>query len=99
VIPEDLHYSNDHEWIRPIPDAEGDTVRIGITDYAQNSLGDIVCCALGFALAVKLGWRWSIAVFLMVEVVLLFWIRDSLLLEILMLIHPVNSIKGWQLGH
>ncbi|GGM13207.1 glycine cleavage system protein GcvH [Nakamurella endophytica] len=49
MIPQDLHYSSDHEWIRPAgPDAAGngdsdtDTVRIGITDYAQNSLGDIV---------------------------------------------------------
>lgn len=39
MIPQDLHYSSDHEWIRS---AGEDTVRIGITDYAQNSLGDIV---------------------------------------------------------
>lgn len=37
-IPENLHYSKDHEWIR----VEGDTGTIGITDYAQNSLGDVV---------------------------------------------------------
>lgn len=37
-VPEDLHYSKDHEWVR----VEGDTATIGITDYAQNSLGDIV---------------------------------------------------------
>jgi len=37
-IPEDLHYSKDHEWVR----VEGDVVVIGITDYAQNSLGDVV---------------------------------------------------------
>jgi glycine cleavage system H protein len=52
VIPEDLHYSSDHEWIRTLEGAEGtaasaDTdgitvARLGITDYAQNSLGDIV---------------------------------------------------------
>lgn len=39
MIPEDLRYSTDHEWVRT---AGEDTVRIGITDYAQNSLGDIV---------------------------------------------------------
>jgi len=39
VIPEDLHYSSDHEWIRS---TDSGTVRIGITDFAQNSLGDIV---------------------------------------------------------
>ena len=37
-IPEDLHYSRDHEWIR----VEGDVGTIGITDHAQNSLGDVV---------------------------------------------------------
>jgi glycine cleavage system H protein len=37
-IPDDLRYSSDHEWIR----TEGATVRIGITDYAQDALGDVV---------------------------------------------------------
>jgi glycine cleavage system H protein len=37
-VPEDLHYSKDHEWIR----VEGDTGTVGITDHAQNSLGDVV---------------------------------------------------------
>ena len=37
-IPEDLRYSSDHEWVR----VEGNEVRIGITDYAQDALGDVV---------------------------------------------------------
>ena len=37
-VPEDLHYSKDHEWVR----VDGDVAVIGITDYAQNSLGDVV---------------------------------------------------------
>ena len=37
-IPEELHYSKDHEWVR----VDGDIATIGITDYAQNSLGDVV---------------------------------------------------------
>jgi glycine cleavage system H protein len=37
-VPEDLHYSKDHEWVR----VEGDEAVIGITDYAQDSLGDVV---------------------------------------------------------
>jgi len=37
-VPEDLHYSKDHEWVR----VEGNEAVIGITDYAQNSLGDVV---------------------------------------------------------
>jgi glycine cleavage system H protein len=38
MYPEELRYSKDHEWIR----IDGDRGRIGITDYAQNQLGDIV---------------------------------------------------------
>jgi glycine cleavage system H protein len=37
-VPEDLHYSKDHEWVR----VDGNQAIIGITDYAQNSLGDVV---------------------------------------------------------
>ena len=37
-IPEDLKYTKDHEWIK----IEGDEALIGITDFAQNELGDIV---------------------------------------------------------
>lgn len=37
-IPSELKYTKDHEWIR----VEGDTVTIGITDFAQGELGDIV---------------------------------------------------------
>src|SRR5690625_581321 len=37
-LPEDLLYSEEHEWIKK----EGDKVRIGITDFAQSELGDIV---------------------------------------------------------
>jgi len=38
VIPEDLQYSEEHEWVR----IDGDIATIGITDYAQEQLGDIV---------------------------------------------------------
>jgi glycine cleavage system H protein len=38
LIPEDLGYSAEHEWVR----SGEDVVRVGITDYAQNALGDIV---------------------------------------------------------
>lgn len=37
-IPQDLHYTKDHEWIK----IEGDLATVGITDFAQNELGDIV---------------------------------------------------------
>ena len=37
-VPDDLKYTSDHEWVK----VEGDKVRIGITDYAQDALGDVV---------------------------------------------------------
>ena len=37
-VPDNLHYSKDHEWVR----VEGDTAVIGITDHAQEQLGDVV---------------------------------------------------------
>jgi glycine cleavage system H protein len=38
-IPADLHYTEEHEWVQKTGD---DTVRVGITDYAQSALGDVV---------------------------------------------------------
>jgi glycine cleavage system H protein len=38
-IPPDLHYTAEHEWVRR---TRNDTVRIGITDFAQSALGDVV---------------------------------------------------------
>lgn len=38
LVPGDLSYTSDHEWVR----VEGDIVRLGITDYAQDALGDVV---------------------------------------------------------
>lgn len=42
MIPEDLHYTKDHEWVRREADGDGELVRVGITDYAQDALGDVV---------------------------------------------------------
>ena len=42
MTPDDLKYSSDHEWVR----VDGETATIGITDYAQGELGDIVYVSL-----------------------------------------------------
>lgn len=68
---------------------EGDTI--------VNSLGDLLCALLGFLLARWLGLRYSIIVFLVFELILVLWIHDSLLLQILMLVRPITAIKLWQL--
>ncbi|WP_166396959.1 DUF2585 family protein [Rubrobacter marinus] len=67
-------------------------------DAIVNSLGDMAACALGFVLAYHLGARRTLALFLVMEVVLIAWIRDSLLLNVLMLIYPVEAIRTWQMG-
>ena len=48
MIPDDLRYTAEHEWIRIGGDADGgpDVATIGITDYAQDALGDIVYVSL-----------------------------------------------------
>jgi glycine cleavage system H protein len=45
MYPDDLSYTSEHEWVRDPGEAEG-SVRIGITDYAQDALGDIVYVSL-----------------------------------------------------
>jgi Protein of unknown function (DUF2585) len=67
-------------------------------DSIANSIGDLIACAAGFLIALKLGvWR-SLVFFVIVELLLLVWIRDGFLLNILMLIYPLDSIKAWQMG-
>lgn len=41
-IPEDLQYTSDHEWVR----ADGNQLKVGITDFAQDALGDVVYVGL-----------------------------------------------------
>lgn len=38
-VPEDLHYTEEHEWVKQLG---GSRIRIGISDYAQDQLGDVV---------------------------------------------------------
>jgi len=66
-------------------------------DTVINSFGDILCCVVGFIIAQRLGLRRSLIVFAALELVLIVWIRDSLLLEILMLVFPVDAIKALQM--
>ena len=52
-LPEDLKYTAEHEWVRA---TESHTLRVGITDYAQSALGDIVYVSLpGVGTAVSVG--------------------------------------------
>jgi hypothetical protein len=66
-------------------------------DTVVNSLGDITACTIGFLIARKLGlWR-ALIIFIATEAIVTIWIKDSLILEIIMLIHPIDALKTWQL--
>lgn len=66
-------------------------------DTIVNSFGDLVCAAVGFLVARKFGLRWSLVAFLAIEFVLMIWIRDGLLLQLVMLTQPIEAIKAWQM--
>jgi hypothetical protein len=65
-------------------------------DSIANTLGDLAACLAGFWIAQRIGWRWSAVIFVLVEVALLLTIRDSLLLTVVMLIYPSESLRQWQ---
>lgn len=67
-------------------------------DSIVNSLGDLVSCAAGFLFAATVPVWGGVATYLAIEFGMLVIIRDSLLLNILMLVHPVEAIKRWQQG-
>jgi Protein of unknown function (DUF2585) len=67
-------------------------------DSVANSITDIASCGVGFWIAWKLGFWRSLLFFAFTEVVLLLWIHDSLLLNIIMLVYPIEGIKQWQIG-
>jgi len=66
-------------------------------DSILNSMGDICSMMAGFALAHKLPVRITVIGAVLLDLALLFWIRDSLALNIIMLIHPIAAIKAWQM--
>ena len=75
------------------------TISLGyVGDSVLNSVSDVLMMSLGFLLASR--WRvWvSVAFVLAMEVGMLLWVRDNLTLNIIMLVHPIEAIKMWQMG-
>lgn len=66
-------------------------------DSVVNSVADVLAMMLGFWMARRLPVLASVAFIAVVEILLAVVIRDNLALNILMLIHPVDAIKQWQL--
>ena len=77
------------------------TISIGyVGDSILNSLSDIFMAMLGFFIAARTRVWISITIFVAVEIALLFWVRDNLTLNIIMLIYPISAIRAWQsVGH
>jgi hypothetical protein len=69
-------------------------------DTVINALGDVIACLLGALIARRIGLWWTLALFLLLEAALAVAIRDNLILNIVMLLWPIDAVKEWQLsGH
>ncbi|HAC89208.1 MAG TPA: hypothetical protein DCF63_01050 [Planctomycetaceae bacterium] len=64
-------------------------------DSIANSLVDVMACLLGYAITARIGW-WTVPLFLTVELAMVIAIRDCLVLNVLMLVWPIDAIKLWQ---
>ena len=67
-------------------------------DSVLNSVADIVACLVGFVLANRFRWWWTVAWVVATELLLAIVIRDNLTLNIVMLIWPIKAIRRWQMG-
>jgi hypothetical protein len=67
-------------------------------DSVLNSVGDILACLIGFVCAARLPTRVTVTAAVVLEAALTVWIRDSLLLNIVMLLYPIDAVRTWQLG-
>lgn len=67
-------------------------------DSILNSMSDIVFCATGFVIASKIRFWRSLILFIATETILVLTIHDSLLINILMLLYPIDAVKHWQMG-
>jgi hypothetical protein len=68
-------------------------------DSILNSVSDIGMMGLGFLLAWRANPWLTFAILVVMEVGCALWIRDNLTLNVIMLIHPFNAIKQWQMGN
>lgn len=75
------------------------TISLGyVGDSVLNSMGDVGFAAVGFLLASRLSGRMTALAIATLEVGQAFWIRDGVILNIIMLLYPIDAIRDWQSG-
>ncbi len=75
------------------------TIALGyVGDSVFNSVSDILFAALGFLFAWRVRPWVTVAVILAMEIGTALWMRDNLTLNIVMLLHPIDAIKDWQMA-
>ena len=67
-------------------------------DSIVNAIGDVFAMIVGFLFAYRARIWMSVMLFIAMEAMLIYLIRDSLMINIIMLIHPIDAIKTWQSG-
>jgi uncharacterized protein DUF2585 len=67
-------------------------------DSIMNSLCDVFAAIVGFFLASRLPQRVTVLAVVAIEILLVVWTRDNLTINIIMLIHPSQAIRAWQLA-
>jgi hypothetical protein len=67
-------------------------------DSILNSIGDVLSTIAGFYFAARVSWKAALLTYIVVELALLYFIRDNLTLNVLMLFIPLDAIQQWQLN-
>lgn len=67
-------------------------------DSVANSASDLAACWIGFEVARRVPWWGTVGLFVVIELTMVWAIKDSLLLNVLMLVYPLDAVLQWQGG-